>query len=99
MSTETEAKDLKIGQIAVFRRPKKLSNELTWFGTKNAHEYNDSQIEGKVIKITKKNIKIKQDYNDKVWNYGHEYIIPKEAVAIVPSEKELENYKKRLVYS
>ena len=76
----TIAKDLTKGEYAGLKRPANLNKEDTWFGTKNAHEYNNSHIEGEVIKINPKNIKIKAVLFPEAWNYGHEYIVPKDAV-------------------
>ncbi len=76
----TTAKDLKLGEYAGFERPSYLNQNDTWFGQKNTHEYNDSYIEGEVIKINPKNIKIKAVLFPDAWNYGHEYIVPKDAI-------------------
>jgi len=84
---EVLAGDLKLGEYAVFKRPAKFENEpyyerSNWYGSKNAYEYNDEFVDGVVIKINPKNIKIKQILFPESWDYGHEYIIPKDARVI-----------------
>ncbi|MEM4097271.1 MAG: hypothetical protein QXS81_01110 [Candidatus Micrarchaeaceae archaeon] len=74
------AGELKVGQYAGFSPPERIKDRETWYGEKNTHEYNDSYIEGEVIKINPKNIKIKQIMIPEAWDYNRVYIIPKDAV-------------------
>ena len=99
-------KEIKIGDYVVFTRPKAMENEpyysySSWYGTKNTHEYNDSSVEGEVIKINPKTIKIKQTLFPDAWDYNHEYIVPKNAtvehvLSLDEAKRILKKQKKRV---
>ncbi len=85
-----KACDLKIGQLAIFTPPADWPSldsyaVAPWYGQDKPREFNDKFVEGEVIKINPTTVRIKQTFDKERWNYGHEYIVPKEAEAVVAS--------------
>lgn len=85
---DTVASQVKIGDLVLFRPPEKIKggylDRERWFGSKSPNEYNDPEVVGEVIKINPKTVRIKateKTHPKDAWNFGHEYVVPKDAKA------------------
>jgi len=92
MATATEEKlklgeqlagDAKLGGYYIFTPPERAGGYLMrkgWYGTRSLDQFNDSQVDGQVIRINPKSVTVKA-VTEGEWNYGHIYRVPKDAKA------------------
>ena len=81
------AGESKVGDYRIFYPPEDKGNDA-WYGDTRPNQYNDSHVEGRVIKINRTTISVQKEIKG-VWNYGRIYKIPKNAIATMDLSKYL----------